>query len=64
VTRSNTPKKRITFEIMQGSVLSDADFDFMAKLVARAICRNIETERSVTPEKGGNCEFESETEHS
>ena len=60
MTRSDIPKKRITFEIVQGSQLSDADLDFMAKLIAKAINRQLESEKSLTPQGGQRCDNETE----
>ena len=64
MTRSDIPKKRITLEIVQGSQLSDADLDFMAKLVARAINRQLESEKSLTPQGGQRCDIDTEPDRS
>ena len=61
VSRSNGSKGRVDFEIIQGATLSEADLDFLARMFAKAISRNLEAETSKTSQKGENCDHESKT---
>lgn len=61
VSRSNDSKRRVDFEIIQGATLSESDLDFLARMFAKAISRNLETDTSKTSQKGENCDHESET---
>ena len=64
VTRSKIPKKPITFEIVQASELSNADLDFIVKLFARAIHRQLESAESLPPQEDQRCESETEPDQS
>jgi tRNA(Ser,Leu) C12 N-acetylase TAN1 len=47
VTGARIPKKPISFEIIEGTQLSDADLDSLASLVAEAIHRKLKEEETV-----------------
>ena len=64
VSRSNVSKRRIEFEIIQGATLSESDLDFLARMFAKAISRNLEAETSKTSQKGENSDQESDTKRS
>ena len=60
-SRSKVSKRRVDFEIIQGATLSESDLDFLARMFAKVISRNLEVDTSKTSQKGENCDHESKT---
>jgi hypothetical protein len=61
VSRSIVSKRRVDFEIIQGATISESDLDFLARMFAKVISRNLEADTSKTSQKGENCDHESKT---
>jgi hypothetical protein len=61
VTGARIAKKPVSFEIIEGSELSDADLDFLARLVAEAIHRKLKEEEAVHQEGDPRVDFTEES---
>lgn len=61
MSRSNTPSKRVSLELVEGSELSESDIEILADTIARIIYRNMEKARSSAEEGTRNCETPKET---
>ena len=60
MTGARISKKSISFEMIEGSQLSDADLDFLARLVAEAIQRTLQEEEIVHHKGDGRVDFTEE----
>lgn len=61
MTAAGISKKPISFEMIEGSQLSDADVDFLARLVAQAIYGTLQKEGTVSHKGDHRADFTEES---